>query len=219
MTINIDQIVTVKSYVWTIKINSNPKTRKYWLGVKDELVIINPERQKELLENARKKLINAKEESKKVLIISDKSLIRDEVAQICDSNWYYFLNFKVPAWVLTNFETLLSSIKSMNALKTFIESDEFDSLTKKEKLTKIRQLNKVEKLYRWVKKLTSLPDLVVVIDGYQMSKFVDELEKLSIDNIIISSTDFNRWWKDENLVISNVNYYESLMFVLNYILK
>jgi hypothetical protein len=52
-----------------------------------------------------------------------------------------------------------------------------------------------------------------------MSKFVDELEKLHIDNIIIANSDFDRWWNDESLVMANTNYFESIKLVLEYILK
>jgi len=39
-------------------------------------------------------------------------------------------------------------VKSMNELKSFIESEEYESLTKKEKFMKLRQLKKVEVVYK-----------------------------------------------------------------------
>jgi len=52
-----------------------------------------------------------------------------------------------------------------------------------------------------------------------MSRLVDEIEKTNTDNIIVTSTDFDRWWKEENLVMANVSFYDSMKLVLEYILK
>jgi hypothetical protein len=63
------------------------------------------------------------------------------------------------------------------------------------------------------------PDFVIVLDGMYMSKFVDELEKLNIDNLLLISSNFNRWWNRDKLVSMNMNSLDSANFVLNYILK
>ncbi|MFZ5341742.1 MAG: hypothetical protein ACOZBL_04290 [Patescibacteria group bacterium] len=52
-----------------------------------------------------------------------------------------------------------------------------------------------------------------------MSKFVDEIKKLKMDNIIVSSSDFNRWWDDSSLIMANVNSYSSLDYIMKYILN
>ncbi len=219
MTVTIDQIVDSKSYVWTLKSISNPKTRQYWLWVQNNVIILNPEVISSQLSSAKEKIKKAKSEWKDILIIIDKSIFRDEIENICNNTNYHYLNYKVPAWVLTNFDTLLSRVKSMNELRNYIDSEDFVALTKKEKQTKIRQLQKVEVVYKWVKNLTKKPWLVIVLDWKYMSKFVDELEKLHIDNIIIANSDFDRWWNDESLVMANTNYFESIKLVLEYILK
>jgi hypothetical protein len=63
------------------------------------------------------------------------------------------------------------------------------------------------------------PDFVIVLDGMYMSKFVDELEKLDIDNLLLISSNFNRWWNKDGVVAMNMNSLNSIEFVLNYILK
>ena len=134
-------------------------------------------------------------------------------------NGFHYLNYKVPAGFLTNFDTLITRIKGMNELRAFIESEDFHKLTKKEQLTQQRKLKKVEVIYKGVKNLRKRPDLVVVVDGKSMMKFVKELAKTGMDNITIASTNFDTRWNKDNLVIANVDSYQSLHFGLSYILN
>lgn len=219
MAVLLDQILWSKAYVWVLKKYSNPKTQKYWADVQNWVAIINPEIIASQLENAKNKIQQLKKENKQILLICEKILYRDEIESLWKEVWIHYLNYKVPGWVLTNFDTLLSRINSMNELKNYIEGEDFQKLTKKEKLVKIRQYNKLEMVYKWVKNLKSLPDFVIIVDGVFMSKFVNEVVKMKIDNLILSTTNFNRRWNEDNLILMNVNSYNSLDFVLKYILK
>lgn len=219
MSISVDNVLAAKCHVWTLKSKSNPKTRQYWLDVKNGIVVINPEAIASQLESAKQKVAQAKNDWKEILIVCEKTLFREEIEQLSEEGWYHYLNYKVPGWVLTNFDTLMMRVKSMNELKSFIESEEYESLTKKEKFMKLRQLKKVEVVYKWVKNLKNKPWLVIIVDGQYMSRLVDEIEKTNTDNIIVTSTDFDRWWKEENLVMANVSFYDSMKLVLEYILK
>jgi ribosomal protein S2 len=107
----------------------------------------------------------------------------------------------------------------MNDLRVFIESDDFASLTKKEQLTHKRKLAKAERLYKGVTGLKNIPDLVIVVDGQMMNSLIQEIEKKSIDSIVIASTNFSKFWNPANLVVANIAGYKSLDFVLQYILS
>lgn len=219
MAVTIQQIIDSKSYVWTLKKLACPKTRKYWIDQQANMVLIDPEVVVGQLEAAKAKISDAKKAGKDVLVICEKSIYREEIAALCAKQGVHYLNYKIPAWVLTNFETFHQRIKSMNDLQKFMETEDFLSLTKKERSSKSRELKKVELVYKGVKSLQKKPELVIVVDGAYNAKFVDELEKTWIDNVVLASTNFDRWWKDENLVMTNVSYYDSLDLVLKYILS
>jgi ribosomal protein S2 len=57
---------------------------------------------------------------------------------------------------------------------------------------KRRELAKVEKVYKGVVDLKKKPDLVVIVDGQFMHKFVSEVQKLKCDAIILASSDFDK---------------------------
>ncbi|UFX82536.1 30S ribosomal protein S2 [Candidatus Absconditicoccus praedator] len=219
MAANTDQIVENKLYVGGLKKFSNPKTMKYWADVVDNVVLFNPEFVSQQLENARKKVQEVKNAGGEVLIIMDKQLYKDDLESLCEEQGVHYFNYKVPAGVFTNFETLKSRIKQMNELKDFIQSDDFSALTKKEKSSTQKKLKKLESIYKGVKNLKALPSLVIIVDGVYLSNFVNEVERLGLDNIIVTNSEFNRYRDEERLLMTNTNSYKSLDFVLKYILK
>lgn len=59
--------------------------------------------------------------------------------------------------MLTNFDTLLSRVRSLQEMRAYVESESFDTLTKKEQSMKKRALRKVEKVYKGVVNLRKIP--------------------------------------------------------------
>jgi small subunit ribosomal protein S2 len=161
---DIQKIIDNKLYIGTLKKFANPKTKKYWLDVKNNVVLINPEVIAQQLENAKNKVHSYLKEGKDILVLHDKLLYKEELEQLCESKGIHYFSYKVPSGVITNFETLLVNIKKMNDLRKFVESDEFNKLTKKERLVKKRQLKKMESIYKGVKNLEKKPDIVIIID-------------------------------------------------------
>lgn len=219
MTLTTENIIVAKCHVGNLKKETNPKTRRYWLDAQENMVIINPDSIKEQLENARKKFEEAKAQKKEILIICESPLYAEEIAALATKKGVHYMNQKIPSGFLTNFDTLISRIKAMNELKSFIDSDSFVSLTKKEQLTTKRKLKKIEEVYGGVKNLRKSPDLIIVIDGKSMVKFVDEVSKTRKDSIVLASTNFDRWIPENNLVITNVYSFSALDFSIKYILN
>ena len=101
-----------------------------------------------------------------------------------------------------------------------MENEDFLTLTKKEQLTYKRKFDRINKTYKWVTKLAKKPSLVIVVDGTMLNSFVDELsQNKDIDGVIISSTNFARYYAEDRLIIANMWSYKSLDFVMKYILS
>lgn len=107
----------------------------------------------------------------------------------------------------------------MNNMSSFLETEEFESLTKKEQSIYKRNLTRARKVYEWVKSLSQKPGLVIVVDWSMMENFIKELDLQSdVENIVLASTNYNRYlW--ENDIIANMLSYKSVDFVMNYILS
>lgn len=78
---------------------------------------------------------------------------------------------------------------------------------------KKRALAKIEKVYKGIVNLRKKPDLVIIVDGQMMHKFVDEVEKISMPSIVLASSNFDTWTKS-HLVMCNVNSQKSVDYVL-----
>ncbi len=219
MAISKQDVLKAHMHIGNIKKLASTKTRSFWLDIKNGLVIIDPEKIVQQLDNAKAKIQEAKKAGKEILVLCEKSLYTDEIAEMATKAGFHYLNYKVPAGFLTNFDTLITRIKGMNELRSFIESEDFHKLTKKEQLTNQRKLKKVEMIYKGVKNLRKRPDLVIVVDGKSMMKFVRELDKTGLDNVVIASSNFDTRWDKNNLVIANVDSYQSLDLGLTYILN
>lgn len=112
------------------------------------MVVLNPEIVAQQLTNAALKVHEAKKAGKQVLVVSEKKMYMKELEELASKGGFHYLNHKIPAGFLTNFETLQKRIANMNDMAKFIESEDFESLTKKEQLTYKRALAKTQKIYK-----------------------------------------------------------------------
>ena len=135
-------------------------------------------------------------------------------------SWLY-LNYKVSGGFLTNFDTFKKRIDSINEMASFMESEAYAALTKKEQLVYKRNFDRANKVYKGVTNLKKRPELVIVVDGTMLSTLIDEVENLKgkLEAIVIAGTNFSRYWPENELVVTNINSYTSIDFVLNYLLS
>jgi small subunit ribosomal protein S2 len=205
MSITANDVIQAQAHIGTLKSEAHPKTDKYRSEVVNGIVVINAESLCAQLEHAKKKIQDAKKDGKEILIISEKKMYADELAELGDKLGICYLNYKFPSGFLTNFETFKKRIESMNGMARFMDSDNFRALTKKEQLVYKRKLERVLKIYKGVKNLTKKPDLVIVIDGQMMDNLINEITKQpDMDNIIIAGTNFSRRWDENNIIVTNI---------------
>lgn len=219
MTITANDVIQAQAHIGTLKSEAHPKTNKYWTEVHNGIVVIEPELIAQQINAASQKIQEAKKEGKEILIISEKKMIADELASLCEAAGISYLNYKQPGWFITNFETFQKRIESMNSMERFVESDNYHALTKKEQLVYQRKLARVLKVYKWVKKLSKKPDIVIVVDGQMMDSVISEIQKSKVDNIIIAGTNFSRRWDEDKIIVANIGGHKSLCFVLESIIK
>lgn len=213
-TISVEDIVNLKLHIGNLTKQSDPKTRDYVQSVENDIMFIDPSILANQLQKITDKIQSLISNNKTILIVCDKSLYSEEIIKLCSQKpQLYYMVKSIPAGILTNFETLKKSIANMNESKEFVSSDSFKALTKKEQAMRLRKLKKVEAVYEWVKNLKNKPDFIVVVCDKTTNKFVDEIVNTRIDNLVIASTGFNRRWAQENLLVTNINNYKSMMFV------
>ena len=220
MSVSVQDIVAAQAHIGTLKNEAHPKTSKYWSEVTNGVVVINPEAIAEQLEAAKAQVAAAKAAGKEILVVCEKKMYAEELEALAAKAGVAFLNYKVSGGFLTNFDTFKKRIDSINEMVSYMESDAFASLTKKEQLVYKRNFERANKVYKGVTKLKKRPELVIIVDGNMLSTLIDEVENLKgkLEAIVIAGTNFSRYWPENEIITTNINSYQSLDFVLKSIL-
>ena len=220
MSVSVQDIVAAQAHIGTLKNEAHPKTSKYWSEVTNGVVVINPEAIAEQLEAAKAQVAAAKAAGKEILVVCEKKMYAAELEALAKKTGVSYLNYKVSGGFLTNFDTFKKRIDSINEMVSFMETDAFASLTKKEQLVYKRNFERANKVYKGVTKLKKRPELVIIVDGNMLSTLIDEVENLKgkLEAIVIAGTNFSRYWPENEIITTNINSYQSLDFVLKSIL-
>ena len=221
MTVSVNQIVEAQAHIGTLKNEAHPKTSKYWSEITNGVVVINPESVAQQLEDAKATIQKAKAAGKEILVVCEKKMYAAELEALAKKTGVSYLNYKVSGGFLTNFDTFKKRIDSINEMASFMESEAYAALTKKEQLVYKRNFDRANKVYKGVTNLKKRPELVIVVDGTMLSTLIDEVENLKgkLEAIVIAGTNFSRYWPENELVVTNINSYTSIDFVLNYLLS
>ena len=221
MTVSVNQIVEAQAHIGTLKNEAHPKTSKYWSEVTNGVVVINPESVAQQLEDAKATIQKAKAAGKEILVVCEKKMYAAELEALAKKTGVSYLNYKVSGGFLTNFDTFKKRIDSINEMASFMESEAYAALTKKEQLVYKRNFDRANKVYKGVTNLKKRPELVIVVDGTMLSTLIDEVENLKgkLEAIVIAGTNFSRYWPENELVVTTINSSTSIDFVLNYLLS
>ncbi|MDD2537708.1 MAG: 30S ribosomal protein S2 [Candidatus Absconditabacteria bacterium] len=220
MAVTAQQVVDAQVHLGSLKNESHPKTSQYWAEISNGLVVANPEIVAEQINNVHNVLAEAKTAGKEILVVCEKKMYAQELEEYSKKAGFSYLNYKIPGGFLTNFDTFKKRIDSINEMASFLESEAYNSLTKKEQLIYKRKFARVNKIYKGVTKLTKRPEVVVVLDGTMLDVLLDEAKRVTnLETIVVASTSFPRYWDSEKIVIANVNSHKSLDFVVKNILS
>ena len=82
--------------------------------------------------------------------------------------------------MLTNFSTVRKSIKRLNNIEKQENDGTFDQITKKERITRLREKDKLKKVLEGIESMNKIPGALVIVDIKKESIAVSEAKRLSI---------------------------------------
>ncbi len=166
----------------------NPKMRSSIYGSSNGVHVINLIETSKKLEEAKKVILEHTSEWKSILFVATKLQGRDSFAKLAESTGHHFVTEKWVPGLLTNFKTIKKRIATyMNLLKDSTNGW-FDMLTKKEKAAKLLELEKLDRAFRGLKTMRSLPDMVFIVDGAYEDQVGKEATKLNIPVVAMLNT-------------------------------
>jgi small subunit ribosomal protein S2 len=173
----------------------NPKMKSYIFMERNGIHIIDLMQTQALLDEAANAASRYARQGKRILFVGTKKQAKDIIrqqAEACGSP------YAVERWLggtLTNFQTIRKSIRRMETLVKMEEDGTLAQLKKKERLMKMREREKLEKVLSGIADMARLPSVLYVVDINREHIAVNEARKLGIP--IIAMVDTNC---DPNLV-------------------
>jgi len=182
--ITIQQLLDTGAHFGHLTRKWHPKMEPYIFMEKNSIHLIDLSKTKSQLEDAVNMISNIVSEGGTVLFVGTKKQAKGLIRTEAERCGMYCITER---W-LTNFSTIRKSIKK---LEKFEEEGAkmYEGLTKKEVLTLERERLKLDNVFRGIKAMKRLPDLMVLVDGNQEETAIKEARKLDIPIIGLIDTD------------------------------
>ena len=166
----------------------NPKMFPYIYSEVNNIHILDLIQSATLLKKAMKYLEVAASKNQKVLFVGTKRQATTLIAQEAKRSNSYYVNHRWLGGMLTNWSTMKERIEKLKDLEKQESEGTFELLTKKEGALRRKELTKLRKYLDGIKSMTSLPDVVIVIDQRREITAIAECRKLGIPVVSILDT-------------------------------
>ncbi len=166
----------------------NPKMSRYIFGERNGIYIINLEKTLLCLEDACAFLEKVALSGKEILLVGTKKQAQTILKEAAEKSGMPYVVNRWLGGMLTNFETVRKSITRMKDITIMHEKGSLDILTKKEKLTMLKDRDKMKRNLEGIKDMTSVPGAIFIVDTKKEVIALKEAKKLGIPIVAINDT-------------------------------
>jgi len=167
----------------------NPKMAPYIYGIRDDVHIVDLQQTASLAKHALKAVYDVVKNNGKVLFVGTKVQASSIVAEYASKCGQFYVNHRWLGGMLTNWGTIIKSIKKLESLeKTLSDPEVSETYTKKELLEMSRNCEKLEKSLGGIRTLGGKPDLLFIIDTNKEHLAIKEAQKLGIPILAVVDT-------------------------------
>ena len=166
----------------------NPKMRRYILGERNGIYLIDLRRTLEGVESAYAYIRDLVAGGGKILFVGTKKQTQGPVAEYAEACGMPYVNQRWLGGMLTNFTTVSGRVKRMQELRTMQAAGDFEAMPKKEGLRHSRELEKLQRNLGGIAGLDRLPDAIFVIDTKKEHIAVTEANKLGLPVVAVVDT-------------------------------
>ncbi len=166
----------------------NPKMKKFIFGKRAGIYIIDLEKTVEYLEKAKEFLKDLASQNKTLLFVATKKQAQDLIAEAAKRCEMPYVNERWVGGLLTNFQTIKSTLEKFKQLLKDEAEGKLDKLPKKEQVRVRRRLEKMKKYYTGVKEMQDLPHALFIVDSKREELAVKEAKRLNIPIVALIDT-------------------------------
>lgn len=169
----------------------NPLMRNYIFTKKAGIHILDLRKTLPMLVAALNKVEDVVARGGRVLFVGTKRQASQVVKREALRCGQYFVNARWLGGILTNWTTILASIRRLKGLKKQFDEQSLDGLTKKEQLFLRRDYDNLERTLGGIKDMGGVPDLLFVIDTNKEYIAINEAKRLGIPTVAIVDSNSN----------------------------
>lgn len=168
----------------------HPSFKKFILGEKNKIAIINPEDTISYTKRALDFLQKAGAKGQKVLFVLTDSTHSDFVKEIALASGHFYIVEKWLGGIVTNWYTVSKSIKSIFEYEKTLSNPELN-LKKKEILSLTKKRDKLMSKFGGVLEMKTRPDIIFVVDPAKNPLAVKEAKSVDIKTVGIADSNVN----------------------------
>ncbi len=166
----------------------NPKMRRFILGEREGIYLIDLLKTEELLEKAQVFSEGIARRGGVILFVGTKKQARDSIKEVAESCGMPYVNQRWLGGVLTNFQTISQRIKRLHDLERFQTEGQLELLPTQERMKALADLAKLQANLGGVKNMVRPPDAMFVVDLKTEDIAVKEAKRLRIPIIGLVDT-------------------------------
>jgi len=166
----------------------NPKMTPFVFGVKDHVYIIDLDKTVPMLNRALGAIQEVASRGGKVLFVGTKKNAQDVIKEAAETCGQYYVNKRWLGGLLTNWKTVVNSIRKLKKMKEDAVNAESLGLTKKEVGKMDKEVEKLTNYLGGVIEMNGSPDILFVIDVVKEKIAIEEAGKLGIPVVAICDT-------------------------------
>lgn len=167
----------------------NPRMAPYVFTVRDGICIIDLLKTQLALTAAIDVLNTTLQEGGLVLFVAPTKQSHESIKALADAAAMPYVLDRWLGGTLTNFKVINGRVKHLVDLEDQKAKGDWEKYTKKEQVDLDRELAEMRKNFDGLKKLTRMPDLVVVASVKEGKLAIHEAKKMGVKVIAIANTD------------------------------
>jgi small subunit ribosomal protein S2 len=166
----------------------NPKMKEFIFGQRNGIYIIDLQKTIKVFKEALQFAKSVSEANRDVLFVGTKKQAQDIVREAAGRCECSFVNQRWLGGLLTNFPVVRASVEKLIELDEMREDGRWDLFSKKEQSKMEKHYKKLAKNLGGIRKMTSLPGAIFVIDSAKEEIAIFEARKLGIPVIAVVDT-------------------------------
>lgn len=194
----------------------NPKMLPYIFAEKKGIHIIDLNKTVDHLQDAAAAMKQIAKSGKKIMFVATKKQAKEIVSECAIKVNMPYATERWLGGMLTNFNTVRKSVKKMQSIEKLLSDSSAESLTKKERLTLLRDKEKMEKVLGGIAQMGRLPSALFLVDISVEHIALAEAKRLGITTfgMVDTNSDPN---KVDFAIPSNDDATKSIAIITNYI--